>query len=83
VNLVLSLVYLALGDVILDGGLRKVKHSSSIVVDCVLYNVLEMLLVFDHLSPLSNTPGCVAVIKSSEDICKDSLALSLQLCQYF
>lgn len=82
-NLSFGLHYFTFGDIVLDGSLSKIKHSSSIVVDCILDYVLKMLPVLDHLSPLSNTPGCVAVVKSSENVCKNPLALSLQLGMNF
>ena len=82
-NLSFGLHYFTFGDIVLDCSFSKIKHSSSIVVDCILDYVLEMLPVLDHLSPLSNTPGRVAVVKSSENVCKNPLALSLQLGMNF
>ncbi len=49
------------------------------MVNCTLYYVIEVFPVFDYLSPLSNTPSCVAVIKTSKNVGKNPLALSFQL----
>jgi len=59
---------LGFGDVILDDSLSKVKHSPSIMIDCVFNDVLKMLPIFNDLSPLSDTSRCITVVKPSKNI---------------